>query len=195
MPIASVVRGKPKKKNMELYEIDNLLAKTRTDLESLIEKYEFIPQFQFILNEEIDYSIIDTLNYSGIYLIEIKTPHESYDIVQWANEFRDLWEKPEYKDKFVPNIKKKRLDFHSELVEWFPIYIGKSSLIKRRIKEHLNLKLSKPTTALKLLERTNIYGTEFRISTMNITVKNYDLIVSEFENYFREKINPILGRK
>jgi hypothetical protein len=81
------------------------------------------------------------------------------------------------------------------LTEWFPLYIGKSQSIAKRVKEHIDLELKKPTTAMKLLERVNIYGAKFRISTIKINVNNYDLIVPEFENYFRDKINPIIGRK
>lgn len=180
---------------MNLNEIDNIFTETRNNLEKLIETYDFIPQFEFVLNEKIDYSLLESLDFSGIYKIEIKTPYLISDFNQWTDKFREEWEKSEYKDKFVPNIKKKRLNAHNNLTEWIPIYIGKSQKIKNRIKEHINLKLSRPTTALKLLERSNLYGNEFRISTITINVSNYDLIVSEFENYFREKFNPILGRK
>jgi hypothetical protein len=180
---------------MNLIEIDDIFTETRLNLEKLIKQYDFVPQFEFILNKHIDYSLLDSLDFPGIYKIEIKTPYKNSDFNQWLNKFREEWEKAEYKDKFVPNIKKKRLNAHSNLTEWIPIYIGKSRKIKNRIKEHIDLKLSRPTTALKLLERINLYGNNFRISTISISVKNYDLIVSEFENYFREKVNPILGRK
>ena len=180
---------------MNLNEIDDNFTETRLKLEKLIEKYDFVPQFEFVLNEYIDYSLLDSIDFPGIYKIEIKTRYEDSDFNQWSNKFREEWEKAEYKDKFVPNIKKKRLNAHNNLTEWIPIYIGKSRKIKNRIKEHIDLRLTRPTTALKLLERINLFGKVFRISTISVSVKNYDLIVSEFENYFREKVNPILGRK
>ncbi|MGD1837586.1 MAG: hypothetical protein ACPKPY_05960 [Nitrososphaeraceae archaeon] len=179
---------------MELKKIDSVFTTTRENLEDIIKDYEFELKFEFVLNGNFDYSLLEKLCYSGIYKFEIATCQSPDDLDSWINEFRELWETKEFKKRFVPNITKKRLKAHNVLPEWLPIYIGKHKLIKRRIKEHLDLDLTRPTFALKLHERKNLYGRRFRVSTIKVDVKNYDLIVSEFENYFRGKINPILGR-
>jgi hypothetical protein len=48
---------------------------------------------------------------------------------------------------------------------------------------------------LKLRARTNIYGKLFRVSTIEVDVKNWREILLILEKELREKINPILGRQ
>lgn len=187
---------KPKETTMtDLEQIDKVFSTQISELRDLIASYDFNVQFNFKLDGIADYSnSLNSLNFPGIYLIEIKTKNnQTFD--EWLTNFKSQWEDPKYKDKFVPNIKAKRTKQHSELTEWIPLYIGKSKNISKRIKEHLYLKLNRPTTALKLKERTNIYQQEFRVSTINIKVINYDLIMPQFENLMRDRINPILGRQ
>jgi hypothetical protein len=187
---------KPKKATMtNLEQIDKVFSTQLSELRELIATYDFNVQFEFKLDESSDYSnSLNKLSFPGIYLIEIKTKNnQTFD--DWLTNFKNQWEDHKYKHKFVPNIKAKRTKQHSVLSEWIPLYIGKSKDISKRIKEHLDLKLDRPTTALKLRERSNIYQQEFRVSTINIKVDNYDLIMPQFENLMRDRINPILGRQ
>lgn len=181
----------------KLNQLDSIFTENRYQLNDIIKQYEFEPQFEFTLNQNIDYSLLKLISYPGIYKIEIKISDDTTIVFNdWINKFRELWEHEDYKRHFVPNIKIKRvIANHPDSTIWFPLYIGKSKNISTRINEHIRFKLSRNTTAMKLLERVNIYENEFRISTIKINVANYDLIVPEFENYFRDKINPILGRQ
>ncbi len=179
----------------ELDQLDSIFTENRNRLNDIIKQFQFISKFEFTLNKDMVYTQGDLINYPGIYKIDIKIP-ENVELNDWIDKFEKQWGHEDYQRHFVPNIKKKRRNaFHLDITTWYPLYIGKSINISKRIRDHIHFKLSRTTTALKLLERVNIYGNEFRISTIEIQVKNYDLIVSEFENYFREEINPIIGRK
>jgi len=181
---------------VDLAEIDNKMTSLISEVKEIVQASNFEEKFTFKLDETNNYSGINELNWGGIYLIEIKTESTNSSI-DWIEEFCNEWQKPEYVRCFVPNIKKKRTRFHFDNVvqEWFPLYIGKSRNISRRIKEHLDLKLTQPTTSLKLRERKNMYGHEFRVSTIKIETVNYDIIAPQFESVMRDKINPILGRQ
>ena len=180
---------------MTLEQIDELFSNHLSELEKIISDCHFSNSFEFVLDENSNYSeLLGDLNYSGIYLIEIKI-NKTQSFSDWVDNYRNIWEAEEYKRRFVPNIKIKRLKKHDKLSEWFPLYIGKSKDISKRIKEHMELKLERNTNALKLKERKNIYDQKFRVSAIKVNVKNYDLIVPQFENLLRERLNPILGRK
>lgn len=154
----------------------------------------FEAKLTFELNESINYSLLESLNFAGIYLIEIKTnPQKNYK--EWLDEFKNEWEKAEFKKAFVPNLKSKRTIKHNQLGQWFPLYLGKSRAISKRIKEHIDLSLKQPTTSLKLKARKNLYGSEFRVSVVRVNVSNYDLIMPQLETLLRNRINPILGRQ
>jgi hypothetical protein len=197
-----VQHGKPIKTSttlndvkMDLEQIDILFSDQLTELRKIIEEFSFTTRFEFRLEQNTDYNdLINTLNYSAIYLIEMKT-NNNQTFQDWFSNFQPLWEAPIYKDKFVPNTKKKRVKKNIDLLPWIPLYIGKSKNISQRIKEHIELKLDRPTNAMKLRERTNIYRQVYRVSTIEINVNNYDLIMPQFENILRDRINPILGRK
>lgn len=180
---------------MPLIKIDQLFSQQLVNLKNVIDTFEFKSQFDFVLQQTDNYTqLIKTLDYPGVYLIEIKADN-SITFSNWIDYFRTIWEDPKYKDKFVPNLKTKRIKKHDNLSTWIPLYIGKSKNISKRIKEHIELQLIKPTTALKLKERTNIYGQIFRISTIKVVVSNYDLIMPQVESLMREKYHPILGRQ
>jgi hypothetical protein len=181
---------------LDLVKLDNELTVILFELRKIVQETQFNEQFSFILNENISYVEFDKLKWCGIYLIEIKTNSENSSS-NWITEFTNEWQKPEYEKGFVPNSKAKRIKFHNEpkIQEWFPLYIGKSKNVSNRLKGHLDLKLTQPTTSLKLRERKNMYGNEFRISTIKLDVLNYELIAPQFESGMREKINPILGRQ
>lgn len=178
-------------------EIDNRLLELDDEIKIITNKLSFEVFSKFILNQSFLKSDIDNLSYSGVYLIEIKNSGEKDNFEDWIQNFKSIWlgENNCYEKCFTPNIKKKRIVTHSELHEWIPIYIGKSKNIKNRLSEHFFKKLHQTTFSLKLLERKNLYGNQFRISTIKIEVKNYDIIMPIIENELRNKINPILGRQ
>ncbi len=179
---------------MDIKNIDSVLSEQLGFLTAVINNVSFNNHVDFELNNSLDYTFLDELNYPGLYLIEIKTDN-SQSFKEWLDNFGILWGDSAYKTKFVPNIKNKRVNKHDKLVEWFPLYIGRSKKISCRIKQHIDLQLDRPTAALKLKERTNLYGKYFRVSTIKVAVNNYDIIIPEFERNLRNRLNPILGRQ
>lgn len=177
-------------------KIDDSLNKINEDLKNIICHYDFKENLLFQLNPNVNLVKFQELNFPGIYLFEIKNENKIPFHI-WYHNFENLWRHEDFEKKFVPNTKKKRVDkFTTEYAyEWIPIYLGKSKCIAKRIKEHMDLDLERPTSALKLLSRKNLFGLYFRVSSIRINVKNYDVIVPKFENAFRDKINPILGRQ
>ena len=183
---------------MSLCKIDKSVTQILADIEKTTAKIKFTPQFTFTLNGSQNYQqLVDKLKYQGLYLIEIRKPsNQKFNI--WLANFRPLWEDPLYIHSWVPNIKDKRVSVHlkkHKFKDWVPLYIGKSHKISMRIKQHIDLDLGKSLTALKLRARTNIYGNEFRVSTIKTNVKNYNMIIPEVENYLRDKYNPITGKQ
>jgi hypothetical protein len=177
-----------------LQKIDLLLTQQLTDLELVIRQSKFEEQFKFVLGPSMGFDHIDRLSYPGIYMFHIKVDRQIL-LSDWLSNFQKEWENELYRKVAVPSVKTKRLKTHTEATEWLPLYIGKSKCISKRILEHLKLKLKQPTTALKLLERENLYGYEFSVSTIRVDVKNYDLIMPAFEKAFRDTYNPIIGRQ
>jgi hypothetical protein len=128
-------------------------------------------------------------------LIEVENNTTCDDFESWFNQFQFNWELPKYKKCWTPNSKKKRVEKHTVLGQWIPLYIGKSKRVSKRLTTHLNLKLEQPTTSLKLKARTNMNSLNFRFSAIMVDVKNYDIIMPMFEKILRDQINPILGRQ
>lgn len=174
--------------------IDDQLTIQLSALVNLTSNLSFDVMLTFTLDDSVDHNIWPDLKFSGIYLIEIKTD-PSRDYNDWLVEFKNEWEKDEFKKSNVPNLKTKRTTKHCQLGQWFPLYIGKSKSIDKRIKEHINLGLEQPTTSLKLKARGNLYGQVFRVSVVRVNVLNYDLIMPQLENLLRDRINPIIGRQ
>jgi hypothetical protein len=179
-----------------LLEIDILL----TDFSKKVYDTSKTLQFSIICEfnmtpESLEIIPWDLLSYSGIYFIEIKNDKIHTSFETWISYFKSEWENEIYKGKFVSNPKKNRINKHIELKEWVPLYIGKSKNIKKRIQEHIYLPLEKPTFALKLNSREHLRQSTFRISTINIPVKNYNWIMPVSESSLRDKLNPIIGRQ
>lgn len=141
-----------------------------------------------------DLETIRQQTYAGLYLIEMAAPLGSGDLDSWARQFVETWDDPRYKH-FTPSTKKKRLSRHSELKDWMPLYLGKAKNIGKRVWEHIHLSMEQPTTALKLNARHNLKDASFRLSTLAVPVKNYDIILPIMEAGFRNMINPIVGRQ
>jgi len=179
---------------MTLQDIDAQLSNQLYALNSLILTYEFQSQFEFALSHELDLGWLNQFSYSGIYMIEISADIQ-LPVKEWLRDFQVDWEYEQFLKKSVPSLKKVRIQAHTTQRDWIPLYLGKSRKISHRLKEHICLGLEKPTFALKLLERKNLHGRNFRISTIKLDVVNYDLIVPYFESALRNSLNPILGRQ
>lgn len=173
-----------------IIEIDKILTENLAGFKQIVESLSF-DVVGDIRNEDL----INKHDYSGVYLIEVESNTSCDDFKLWFNQFKVDWELPEYKKCWTPNTKKKRVEKHTALGEWVPLYIGKSKRVSKRLLTHLNLKLEQPTTSLKLNARTNMKSLNFRFSTIKVDVKNYDIIMPIFESILRDKINPILGRQ
>jgi hypothetical protein len=177
-----------------LKQLDEKLTLLNQELTEVASKLEFqaICEFNMATAKKIPW---DKLKYKGIYLLEIQneTEHETFE--NWVENFQVEWEKEEYKWRFVPNLKKKRIKMHSELKDWIPIYLGKSRNIEKRIYEHIFIDLKRNTFALKLNSRDNMHDKNFRLSIMKIETANYDWVVPKLERFFRDKINPLIGKQ
>jgi len=133
----------------------------------------------------------------GLYLFEVETSdHASFD--EWLKWFQPLWEHELYKWNFVPNFKKRRVNYHfihSQQSAKLPLYLGQSENINNRVWDHINLKMNKHTVALKLNERKNLSKTIFHLSVIEFEVENTRIILPELEAVLRGKINPLVGRQ
>jgi hypothetical protein len=173
-------------------ELDEELTRIFADFETLVRELEFKE-----ICELSEQAKINKLKFPGIYKIDIHTGDKHDSFASWYEWFHGQWVTEEYKNKFVPNPKKKRIAIHMDNLrpEWAPLYLGKSRDITSRVSEHINLPLNKPTTALKLGSRENMKNQRFRLSVLRIDVKNYDLIMPRIESALRDLHNPILGRQ
>lgn len=133
--------------------------------------------------------------YPGIYLIDVSTAGTTCDLASWIETFRLEWEHADFKKKFTPNLKKMRIARHNQLLEWMPLYIGKSKNVGARVLEHINLGLDKTTFALKLKARPTMAKRMFRLHTLELRVSNYDLVVPTLEAALRNRFNPLIGKQ
>jgi len=178
-----------------LNDVDNSLKAHAKQITTIAESLVFKPICEFTPRTAKDDIPWNDIVYSGVYLFEVKTDFENLDYNHWLTSFKEGWEAERYKRKFTPNFTKKRIKAHNELLEWMPIYIGKSKQIGGRVHNHLYKELHKPTFAMKLRSRENLLDAEFRLSTVKIEVVNYNMILPKVESYLRNKINPLIGRQ
>ena len=83
---------------------------------------------------------------------------------------------------------------YTKKIKWIPLYIGKSSNIEDRIKQHIHNNIGKPPSALKLLDRGNLNSQKFRLKYIDFNfIINYAIMVSQIEKNLRDEINPIAG--
>lgn len=180
----------------EINRIDYEISVVANKLKEVVRNLTFQEICEFKLNKEhIPEIPWGTLNYPGIYLIEIKNNGNSDSFETWVENFKLEWEDKKYLKSFTPNLKKKRILQHSELKEWIPIYIGKSKDIEGRIHEHIFKELHKTTFALKLNARENLENQRFRLKTIKCEVENYNMIVPAIEAQLRDRINPLIGKQ
>lgn len=122
----------------KIQEIDKAITINVDNIKEQIGKLSFETICDFKPNKihipEIPWG---SLNYPGIYLIEIKNDNKFDSFKPWIEDFKFKWENEKYLRHFTPNLKKKRIVKHNELKEWMPLYIGKSRRIEGRVHEHI----------------------------------------------------------
>lgn len=142
---------------------------------------------------------VNKQRYAGIYLIEICTAGDHKDLSGWYNAFQEAWEHPDFRAKFTPNTRKKRIGAHYKLLEWMPLYVGKSKEIAARVRGHIDLGFNSKTFALKLRARIDhIKLADLRLSTIDlssVSKKNYNIIAPTLEHAMRNRLNPLVGKQ
>lgn len=138
---------------------------------------------------------IEQQDYPGIYRIDISTAGTGLSVAEWIETLRAEWEHEDFLKKFTPNFKKKRIAQHQQLTDWMPLYLGKSKTVGKRVLEHINLGLEKSTFALKLKARPGMANRKFRLHTLELRVKNYDLIAPALEGALRNHFHPLIGKQ
>ncbi|HUI58983.1 MAG TPA: hypothetical protein VLX90_02100, partial [Steroidobacteraceae bacterium] len=66
----------------------------------------------------------------------------------------------------------------------------------RRVIEHIELPLNKPTWAMKLEARGRFFrANRFRLRTINLELTHYDMLMPVIERRLRDRLNPIVGKQ
>lgn len=144
-------------------------------------------------------SLFNNEKKQGVYLFELNL--DSPNLVGTKRKakiinFAEDWSNKKHAPLFSSSVIKKRLQLRANFNEqWLPLYIGKNKNVYKRIVEHIDLSATKNTYAMKLKERTNLHGLEFRVSIIEIEVQNYDFIVPHVERSLREVYNPLIGKQ
>ncbi len=134
-------------------------------------------------------------NYPGLYRIDVSTAGGPTEVSAWVEALREEWEHEDFRKSFTPNLKKKRIAQHRTLPAWMPLYLGKSKKVGVRVLEHINLELKKTTFALKLKARPSMASRSFRLHTLKLPVKNYDVIAPALEAAMRNRFHPLIGKQ
>jgi hypothetical protein len=185
---------------MSIEELETKLSEISPLIRKFAESLKFTAVCEFKI-EEWDNLISKPKFEKGLYFIEIKNDKRFNNFNNWIIDFTDKYEQKDeegehiFKYRFVPNLIKKRIKAQKEFGEWIPMYIGKSMNITDRVNQHVNIELEKNTFALKLKARTLLHDQTFRLNIIEINSKHYDLVVPRIESYFREKLNPIIGKQ
>lgn len=174
----------------QIHILDAELTRVFKEFQSVAS--ELRPEFVCGLADE---EKISKQNYPGLYLIEVHTDSKNIDVKEWISALRLEWEQPEYLRSFTANFKERRIRQHMVLLDWMPLYIGKSKNVGKRVLEHLNLGLEKSTFAMKIKARPKISERKFRLSTLPLPVKNYDIIAPALESALRDRLNPLIGKQ
>ena len=142
---------------------------------------EKIKDITFDTNKSVEFTISQQLD-----------TNRSTCIINFAND----WTKKNKNSFYSSTIIKKRLKLREGFDnQWLPLYIGKSKDLYRRIKEHIDLSPEKSTYAMKLKHRKNLEGVEFRFTTLEFDVTNYDFIIPYVERSLREEYYPLVGKQ
>ena len=176
-------------------QVDKDITIQLEKIKEIGEKLQFEVVCEFLVKEEIEEIPWEELKHQGLYLFEVKIDRKHSNFQKWLDDFKSKWEDPKYLKSSTPSFKKKRINSHSELKDWIPLYLGKSKNIKTRLKSHIFKELNKPTYAMKLLARENLRNQIFRLSIIRLDVKNYDTILPLIESQLRNRINPLIGKQ
>lgn len=145
-----------------------------------------------------DHDLILRQTYPGIYRIDVKVRVPIRDraaLSHWMCRFAGEWDHADFVGKNTPTTEIRRMKAHVDLLDWMPVYIGKSKNIARRVAEHIDLALDRRTVAMKLRSRPMWNEREFRLSTIHLPVTHYELIAPRVEAELREHVNPLVGRQ
>ena len=142
-----------------------------------------------------DGATIAKQTYAGIYFIEMRVDRERFKSVDaWIDHFRDRWENDRPRRHFTPGIKQGRVARHQTLRKWMPFYLGiRKTAVADRVNEHIGLRARANTGGLKLACRRNIKLSDFRLSTIQLELKEYDAMMPKIERALRNRLNPITG--
>lgn len=176
-------------------KLDEIVEELKAQIQIELNSLNFENTIEFNVNS-FDKSLLENLNFAGIYLFEIKRDLKlNYN--DWSLMFKEEFrgKNKEFLKKFTPNIIESRIKTHKDEDEWIPFYLGKSKKISERIDKHLYSRLGIPPWALKLNSRPDLMKYQFRLKTLKIDVKNYDFIVPFIEKTIRQNIKPIVGRQ
>lgn len=176
--------------NSKILDIDARFSPLLTDLAEIAQALE--PIEVCTLKEE---DKIKKLTFPGLYFIEAPTEGFAGDLQSWIRDLRTEWEQPEYLQSYTPNFKEKRIRKHSALKPWMPMYLGKSKNVSKRIIEHVTLGRPVSTYAMKLKMRNNPRFLDWRLSVIELQVKNYEFVVNSLERLLRDRLNPLIGKQ
>ena len=191
---------------MPFTEIDKQFSKSINDFENILKSLDFDldQSIEFTLSSDLKAELDNAPKEKGLYYFEMKIPknHLVYDVIDRnLFNFKKVWkDDPKVSSFWSPGVKKKRCIKANERIEshlnegWIPLYLGKSECIVNRVKQHLFQDPAQASFAMKLLARTDLYGIQFRLSTLPIQVENSKMILPYVEDYLRSVKNPILGQ-
>ena len=144
-------------------------------------------------------SLFEYKKKQGVYLFELNLDSPVFMEKKRPTRiknFAESWAKKKNDSFFSSSVIKKRLKTHENFdKEWLPLYIGKSKDLYKRISEHIELSSTSNTYAMKLKHRQNLEGVEFRFTTLEFDVDNYDFIIPYVERSLREEYHPLVGKQ
>lgn len=182
-------------------EFDNNISDYVDQLKEKIKDIAFDPTLSvaFRISDQLDSKSLFNEKKQGVYLFELNLECGGLTGIKKSTQIKNFaedWTKKKNDSFFSSSIIKKRLTYRMAYNEqWLPLYIGKSKDLHKRIREHIELSPSKNTYAMKLKHRPNLHGLEFRVSTIELDVRNYDFIVPYLERALREEYHPLVGRQ
>lgn len=178
--------------------ISDYVCRLKNDIKNI--RFNIEKGTTFIISDELNtQNLFENKKQKGVYLFELNLDNPYLIGTKRATKiknFAEAWSKKKNDSFFSSSVIKKRLKLRRDFNEqWLPLYIGKSQDLYSRIKEHIDLSTNKNTYAMKLRHRTNLYGLEFRVSTIEINIVNYNFIVPHIEHSLREEYNPLIGKQ
>ncbi|WP_177763127.1 hypothetical protein [Flavobacterium sp. I3-2] len=185
-----------------LKDFDSLIDQYILQIEEEISNVDFdsTASFEFKLNNEFDSSIFKGKDkIRGLYFFEVdldSTILKGQKRITKLNRLIQDWGKKKNDSFFSSSVIKGKVKHYDAFDKrWLPLYIGKNKDVYKRIIDHIELKSTSQTYAMKLRHRKNLNDINFRVSILNIDIVNYDFIVPHIERTLREKYKPIVGKQ